>query len=80
MVYKMFPDSKIAKCYNSGRTKTTMIVKGALAPEKDAIVTSQCQTGVFSLLCDGGNDQGARNKDFVILVRLFDETQNEVKT
>ena len=35
MVYKMFPDSKIAKCYASGRTKPTMIMKGALAPEQN---------------------------------------------
>ena len=80
MVGKMFPDSKIAKCYSSGRTKTTMIVKGALFPEKDAAITSQCQTGVFALLCDGGSDHGAENKDFVILVRVFDEAQNVVKT
>ena len=28
----MFPDSKIAKAYASGKTKTTCIVNGALKP------------------------------------------------
>ena len=80
MVKKMFPDSKIARRYGSGKTKTTMILKGALAPEKTDYVTKLCQNGLFSLMCDGGADQGVTNKNFVILVRLFDESYEQVKT
>ena len=80
MMGKMFPDSKKAKFYSSECTKTTIIVKGALFPEKNVVVKSQCQTGVFALLCDGGSGQRGENKDFIILVRIFDKAQNEVKT
>ena len=44
------------------------------------IVTKLCQSNLFSLMCDGGADQGASNKDFVILVRRFDENREQVKT
>lgn len=80
MVGKMFPDSKIAKVYSSGETETTMIVKGALAPSKDSVVTRMCQTGPFLLFFNGGGDQGVENKGFVILVRIFDETIQQIKT
>lgn len=40
----------------------------------------QFQTKVFSLLCVGSSDQGAGSKDFVILVQVYDESQNKVKT
>ena len=33
LFHSMFPDSKIASYYGSGRTKTTSIINRALAPE-----------------------------------------------
>ena len=52
----MFPDSKIASEYSSGRTKTTAIVKHALAPALNLQVVEQCKSSPFTILCDGGND------------------------
>ncbi|KAI0238512.1 hypothetical protein LSAT2_010763 [Lamellibrachia satsuma] len=53
MVLAMFPDSKIAKTYSSGRTKTTQIIKRALAPALDHHVTDLCWTAPFALpWCD----------------------------
>lgn len=60
--------------------KKQLILKGALFPDKNAAIMAQHQTGVFALLCDCGSDLGAQNKDFVILVRIFDTALGEVKT
>ena len=49
----MFPDSKVAEGFSCGRTKTTAIVKFALAPALNADVIKECQTSLFTLLCDG---------------------------
>ena len=50
----MFPDSKIAQGFACGRTKTTAIVKHALAPVFNNEVVQSCCTSPFTLLCDGG--------------------------
>ena len=75
----MFPDSEIAKKFSSGRTKTTAIVKHALAPVLNADVITSCQSSPFSVLCDGGNDQTDR-KFFAILVRYWDQLQRQAVT
>ena len=43
----MFPDSKVAEGFSCGRTKTTAIVKFALAPALNADVIKKCQTSPF---------------------------------
>ena len=55
----MFPDSKIASEYSSGRTKTTcIIVKHALAPScLEFTSVERCCSSPCTILCDGGNDQ-----------------------
>ena len=68
----MFPDSKIADNFASARTKTTAIVKYALAPTLNDEVVKCCRTRPFTLLCDGGNDQTDR-KYFGIMVRYWDQ-------
>ena len=68
---QIFPDSDIAAKFTSGRMKTTMIVKKALAPRCDAKVVQLCQSHKFSLLTDESNDQGGE-KTLAILVKVFD--------
>ena len=75
----MFPDSEIAKKFSSGRTKTTALVKHALAPAFNENVIATCQSSPFSILCDGGNDQMDR-KFFAILVRYWDQSQRQAVT
>ena len=75
----MFPDSEIAKKFSSGRTKTTALVKHALAPAFNDNVIETCQSSPFSILCDGGNDQVDR-KFFAILVRYWDQSQRQAVT
>ena len=75
----MFPDSKIALGFASGRTKTTAIVKYALAPALNAQVIEECQSSPFTLLCDGGNDQMGK-KYFGIMVRYWSETASQPVT
>ena len=65
----MFPDSKIASEYSSGRTKTTSIVKHALAPALNSQVVERCCSSPYTFLCDGGNDQLGK-KYFAIMVRF----------
>ena len=68
---QLFPDSDIAGKFTSGRMKTTMIVKKALAPGLDANVVQLCQNHTFSLLTDDqGGDQGGE-KTVAILVKVF---------
>ena len=74
----MFPDSSIAQAFSSARTKTTCIVKGALHPHFAEPVISQCKKCPFSILCDEGND--VDDKNFAILVRLWDDEQGRPVT
>ena len=75
----MFPDSKIADGFSCGRTKTTAIVKYALAPVFTAKVVNICRTSPFTLLCDAGNDQFGK-KCFAIMVRVWDESREQAVT
>ena len=67
---QLFPASNIAGKFSSGRMKTTMIVKKALAPRLDANVVQLCQNQKFSLLTDESNDEGGK-KTLTILVKVF---------
>ena len=75
----MFPDSKIAQEFACGRTKTTAIVKYALAPVFNNKVVQSCCSSPFTLLCDGGNDQSDR-KYFGIMVRYWDKVAQQPVT
>ena len=79
LVPKMFPGCPIAKKYGAGKTKTTQIVKGALAPHCTGQVIEQCRTMPFSLMCDESNDLNSE-KLFVLLVRGYDEAILKVTT
>ncbi|KAL5014988.1 hypothetical protein ScPMuIL_009258 [Solemya velum] len=68
----MFPDSKIAQKFGSSRTKTTQIVKRAVASELHAEVVEKCRTSPFSLSIDESNDKNCE-KNLAILVRYFNE-------
>ena len=79
---KMFPDSKIAEGFASGRTKTTAIVKCALAPLAPALnaeVIGECQKFPFTILCDGGND-AIEKKYFAIMVRYWSQSSRQAVT
>lgn len=55
---KMFPDSEVAKKFACGRTKTTAIIKGALAPHFSKKTLENLQkNGPFSVLMDESNDK-----------------------
>ena len=65
---QLFLDSDITGKFSSGRTKTTMMLKNALAPRLDANVVKLCQNNRFSLLIDESNEQGGEKT----LVKVFD--------
>uniref|UniRef100_H3AGU8 Uncharacterized protein n=1 Tax=Latimeria chalumnae TaxID=7897 RepID=H3AGU8_LATCH len=79
MVPILFPDSLITKKYASGKTKTTQLIKGGLATNLDDEVAEKCRNQPFGLMCDETNDQGD-DKNFVILVRLYEEEEMAMKT
>lgn len=56
LFHKMFPDTEIAKKISCGRTKTTAIVKEALAPHF-LNETTKNMSYPFSLLMDESNDK-----------------------
>ena len=67
----MFTDSKIEEEYSCSRTMTTAIVTYTLAPAADEKVTKACQSRLFSISCDGGNDK-LDKKYFAIMVRYWE--------
>ena len=77
---KMFPDSEIAKRFSCARTKTTAIVKNALAPHftQRVIESITISSGPFSLMMDESNDK--TEKSCIILLRLLDPQLGEVRT
>ena len=75
---KIFPDSAITKKFSCSHTKTTAIVKKALAPHFIQRVIESMSSGPFSLMMDESNDR--RNKSCIILVRLLDPQMGEVRT
>ena len=58
---KMFPDSEIAKKFSCARTKTTAIVKKALAPHFTQRVIESMSSSPFSLLMDESNDKTVKS-------------------
>ena len=75
----IFPDSKIAQGYASGKTKTASIVNGAIAPELKQTLVSQLQSGPFSMCIDGSNNTGLEKMN-PITVKLFDVNRGRVVT
>ena len=76
---QMFPDSKIAKKFSCGRTKTMMIVKNAITPALEEQLVKQCKTGPFSFRCDESNDTN-QQKSLAIVVKHFDEVRERAVT
>ena len=73
---KTFPDSDIAKKIKCGRTKTTAIVKEALAPHFHT-KTIESMSQPFSIMMDESNDK--TNKS-CMLVRILDQEIGDVRT
>lgn len=73
----MFPDSEIANKFACGRTKTTAIVKTALAPYfQQKVLHNMCNP--FSIMMDESNDK--TNKSCIILVKVLDTNLGDVRT
>ena len=76
---QMFPDSQVAERFSCDCTKTTCIIKGALAPTVCEKVVLQCQLQPFSILVDESNDRTCE-KEVAILVRVWDQETKRVAT
>ena len=70
----MFPDSKIAKKFACGHTKTTAIVKEVLAPHYQKSIIDN----PYSIMIDESNDSS--DKSCIILIRVFDQEVGNVCT
>ena len=53
--------------------KDTAIIKNALAPALNENIIKACASSLFTILCDGGNDQDVREY-FATMVRFWDES------
>ena len=51
---EVFPDSKIAASYASGRTKSSAIINNAIGPQCHTYLVQHCKNHPFSLGIDGG--------------------------
>ena len=59
-----FPDSKVAKSYTNGKTKTTCILNRALCPDLTSKLVVKMKSSPFSLSTGGSNDQNLKKKPF----------------
>ena len=75
---KMFPDSQIASKFACAHTKTTAIVKLALAPYYTKKVIASMSNGPFSLLMDESNDKV--DKSCIIFTQFLNPQVGEVRT
>lgn len=75
LFHKMFPDSETARKFSCGRTKTTAIVKEALAPHYLHKTISN-MSNPFSVMMDESNDK--TDKSCIILVRVFDRCPHQI--
>ena len=63
---------EVATKFGCGRTKTTIIIKSAIAPVLDSNVTALCKERPYLLMIDESNDRGGE-KLLAILVCVFDD-------
>ena len=75
---KMFSDSEIGKRFACGRTKTTAIVKTALAPHFQDIAVQNMKCNPFSIMMDESNDK--TDKSCIILIRVLDTEKGDICT
>ena len=76
---KMFPDSKIAPKYHCGRTKTTHIINGAIAPELKSQVKAMIdESPWFCLATDASSDEC--DKYLPVLIRHQNPTTGRIIT
>ena len=75
---KIFPDSKIASRFKSKRTKTTNIVKNALAPYFHQELVARLRKGYFSLIIDETTDVSV-HKELAVVIRQFDKENMKVR-
>jgi hypothetical protein len=76
---EIFPDSKIALSYASGRTKTSAVLNVAMGPHCHKYVVEHCKTHPFSLGIDGSNDTGVEKMN-PVTIRIFDVNSSKVVT
>ena len=80
LISHAFPDSKIAKEVKCARTKTTAVIKHALAPAAHKNLISKVSTSpAFSLLMDESTDRGDLKREGT-LIRYYDEATLHVTT
>ena len=74
-----FPDSKVAKSYTNGKTKTTCILNRAICPDLTSKLVVKMKSSPFSLSTGGSNDQNLK-KINPLTAKLFDEDEHKVVT
>ena len=75
-----FPDSKIAKEVKCARTKSTAVVKHAIAPASHKSMISMVSLSpAFSLLMDESTDRGVVKREGT-LIRYYDESTLHIAT
>ena len=73
----IFPDSKIASFYASGRTKTSAMINVTMGPHCHTYLVNHCKSRhPFSLGMDGSNDTGV-NKMNPVTIRIPHDAVDE---
>ena len=80
VIVHAFPDCKIAKEVKCARTKSTAVVKHAIAPAvHKAMIADVLVSPAFSLMMDESTDRGDQKREGS-LIRYYDESSLKVKT
>ena len=75
----MFAVSQVAEMFSCGHTKTTCIIKGALAPTVCERLFCSVSLQPFSMLVEESNDHTCE-KEAAILVQVWDQETKRVAT
>lgn len=77
LIRSLFPDSKIAKKLNCGRTKMEAIIKGVLAPESIKDILLSLGNAPYSIATDASNHHEI--KTFPVIIRFFGHNGLNIK-
>lgn len=75
----MFPDSDIAKKYGRSATKTSAIIKYAMAPFFHDPLIEHLRQNPFSLAIDGSSNTGTKSM-YPMIVRVYDVSRGEIRS
>ena len=77
LVKETFPDSKIAKKYASGWTKTAAVISKSFAPHWLDDIIKHCKSHPYLVGTDGSHDADTEKMNAIICLNIFDANRSK---